>query len=124
MTDGDSMTINNLRDSANGTFVTLDDYLSLTAFEGLRIVRIRNWVCTVVCGQVAAAKIGAAWAVVSKGQWGRNVLTRGGTTVGLPKFDIFWVSHVEHCEKQEVTSDEEPAKAFFVCWAQQIEDNF
>ena len=27
MTDGDSMTINNLRDSANGTFVTLDDYL-------------------------------------------------------------------------------------------------
>ena len=30
MTDGDSMTINNLRDSANGTFVTLDDYLSLT----------------------------------------------------------------------------------------------
>ena len=30
MTDGDSMTINNLRDSANGTFVTLDDYLLLT----------------------------------------------------------------------------------------------
>ena len=30
MTDGDSMTINNLRDSANGTFVTLDDYLTLT----------------------------------------------------------------------------------------------
>ena len=30
MTDGDSMTINNLRDSANGTFVTLDDYLPLT----------------------------------------------------------------------------------------------
>ena len=30
MTDGDSMTINNLRDSASGTFVTLDDYLSLT----------------------------------------------------------------------------------------------
>ena len=30
MTDGDSMTINNLRDSANGTFVTMDDYLTLT----------------------------------------------------------------------------------------------
>ena len=30
MTDGDSMTINNLRDSANGTFVTLDDYFPLT----------------------------------------------------------------------------------------------
>ena len=30
MTNDDSMTINNLRDSANGTFVTLDDYLSLT----------------------------------------------------------------------------------------------
>ena len=30
MTDGDSVTINNLRDSANGTFVTLDDYLTLT----------------------------------------------------------------------------------------------
>ena len=33
MTDGDSMTINNLRDSGNGTFVTLDDYLSLTGYE-------------------------------------------------------------------------------------------
>ena len=33
MTDGDSMTINNLRDSANVTFVTLDDYLSLTGYE-------------------------------------------------------------------------------------------
>ena len=30
MTDGDSVTINNLCDSANGTFVTLDDYLTLT----------------------------------------------------------------------------------------------
>ena len=30
MTDGDSVTINNMRDSANGTFVTLDDYLLLT----------------------------------------------------------------------------------------------
>ena len=30
MTDGDSVTINNLRNSANGTFVTLDDYLPLT----------------------------------------------------------------------------------------------
>ena len=30
MTDGDSMTINNLRDSANGTFDTLDDYLPIT----------------------------------------------------------------------------------------------
>ena len=33
MTDGDSMTINNLRDSANGTFVALDDYLPLTGHE-------------------------------------------------------------------------------------------
>ena len=33
MTDGNSVTINNLRDSANGTFVTLDDYLPLTKFE-------------------------------------------------------------------------------------------
>ena len=33
MTDGDSVTINNLRDSANGTFVTLDDYLTLTGYE-------------------------------------------------------------------------------------------
>ena len=33
MTDGDSMTINNLRDSASGTFVTLDDYLPLTGYE-------------------------------------------------------------------------------------------
>ena len=30
MTDGDSVTFNNLRDSANGTFVNLDDYLPLT----------------------------------------------------------------------------------------------
>ena len=30
MTDGDSMTINNLRDSANGTFVTLDDISHFT----------------------------------------------------------------------------------------------
>ena len=30
MTDGDSVTIDNLRDSANGTFVTLDDCLPLT----------------------------------------------------------------------------------------------
>ena len=35
MTDGDSMTINNLRDSANGTFVTLDDYLTLTKDNGI-----------------------------------------------------------------------------------------
>ena len=33
MTDGDSMTINNLRDSAKGTFVTLDDYLPFTGYE-------------------------------------------------------------------------------------------
>ena len=33
MTDGDSVTIHNLRDSENGTFVTLDDYLTLTGFE-------------------------------------------------------------------------------------------
>ena len=33
MTDGDSVTINNLRDSAKGTFVTLDDYLTLTGYE-------------------------------------------------------------------------------------------
>ena len=32
MTDGDSVTINNLRNSANGTFVTLDDYL-FTGYE-------------------------------------------------------------------------------------------
>ena len=38
MTDGDSMTINNLRDSANGTFVTLDDYLPLTVLMGQSIV--------------------------------------------------------------------------------------
>ena len=30
MTDGDSVTINHLCDSANGTFVTLHDYLTLT----------------------------------------------------------------------------------------------
>ena len=35
MTDGDSMTINNLRDSAKGTFVTLDDYLLLTSLSRL-----------------------------------------------------------------------------------------
>ena len=33
MTDGDSMTIHNLPDSANGTFVTLDDFLTLTGCE-------------------------------------------------------------------------------------------
>ena len=33
MTDGDSVTINNLRNSANGTFVTLDDNLPLTGYE-------------------------------------------------------------------------------------------
>ena len=33
MTDGDSMTINNLRDSANGTFVTLDDSSHFTGYE-------------------------------------------------------------------------------------------
>ena len=33
MTDGDSMTTKNLRDSAKGTFVTLDDYLPLTGYE-------------------------------------------------------------------------------------------
>ena len=33
MTDGDSVTIDNLRDSANGTFVTLDDYIPLTGYE-------------------------------------------------------------------------------------------
>ena len=33
MTDGDSVTVNNLRDSANGTFVTLDDYVLLTGYE-------------------------------------------------------------------------------------------
>ena len=33
MTDGESVTINNLRDSANGTFVTLDDDLPLTGYE-------------------------------------------------------------------------------------------
>ena len=33
MTDGDSVTINNLRNSENGTFVTLDDYLPLAGYE-------------------------------------------------------------------------------------------
>ena len=33
MTDGDSVTINTLCNSANGTFVTLDDYLLLTGYE-------------------------------------------------------------------------------------------
>ena len=33
MTDGDSVTINHLCDSANGTFVTLDDCLPLTGYE-------------------------------------------------------------------------------------------
>ena len=33
MTDGDSVTTNNLRDSANVTFVTLDDYLPDTGYE-------------------------------------------------------------------------------------------
>ena len=33
MTDCDSVTINNLRNSENGTFVTLDDYLPLTGYE-------------------------------------------------------------------------------------------
>ena len=33
MTDGDSVTINTLCDSAKGTFVTLDDYLPLTGYE-------------------------------------------------------------------------------------------
>ena len=33
MTDSDSVTINNLRDFAKGTFVTLDDYLPLTGYE-------------------------------------------------------------------------------------------
>ena len=38
MTDGDSVTINNLRDSANGTFVTLDDYLTRTLPTRLEVV--------------------------------------------------------------------------------------
>ena len=33
MTDGDSVTINHLCDSASGTFVTLDDYFPLTGYE-------------------------------------------------------------------------------------------
>ena len=33
MTDGDSVTVNNLRNSENGTFDTLDDYLTLTGYE-------------------------------------------------------------------------------------------
>ena len=33
MTDGDSVTINTLCNSANGTFVTLDDYLPITGYE-------------------------------------------------------------------------------------------
>ena len=33
MTDGDSVTMNHLCNSANGTFVTLDDYLPDTGYE-------------------------------------------------------------------------------------------
>ena len=44
MTDGDSMTINNLRDSANGTFVTLDDYFPLVCIV---YVLCMNCVCIV-----------------------------------------------------------------------------
>ena len=33
MTDGDSVTMNTLCNSANGTFVTLDDYLPDTGYE-------------------------------------------------------------------------------------------
>ena len=33
MTDGDSVTMNTLCNSANGTFVTLDDYLTITSYE-------------------------------------------------------------------------------------------
>ena len=33
MTDGDSVTMNHLCNSANGTFVTLDDYLPITFFD-------------------------------------------------------------------------------------------
>ena len=40
MTDGDSVTIDNLRDSANGTFVTLDDYFPLTCRDGARTRKV------------------------------------------------------------------------------------
>ena len=36
MTDGDSVTINTLCNSANGTFVTLDDYLPITKNQGTK----------------------------------------------------------------------------------------
>ena len=42
MTDGDSVTIDNLRDSANGTFVTLDDDLLLTLLEKKEVKRNRK----------------------------------------------------------------------------------
>ena len=62
MTDGDSMTINNLRDFANGTFVTLDDYLPLTS-----------------CVQhVAVHAPGVCW---GSGSWGRLSCSTGGREV-------------------------------------------
>ena len=48
MTDGDSVTINNLRDSANGTFVTLDDYLSLTTLGQSRLKKY-DALCVIMC---------------------------------------------------------------------------
>ena len=66
MTDGDSVTMNTLCNSANGTFVTLDDYLSLTksvrssfgrtirrkaireSSIGTRLGKVPNWECFVV----------------------------------------------------------------------------
>ena len=47
MTDGDSVTINNLRDSANGTFVTLDDYLLLT--RSATFGDPRRWLAALHC---------------------------------------------------------------------------
>ena len=42
MTDGDSVTINNLRKFENGTFVTLDDYLHLTTCVCAQTVQKMN----------------------------------------------------------------------------------
>ena len=40
--DDDSVT-NNLRDSANGTFVTLEDYLPLTVSEGVSLIAMGQY---------------------------------------------------------------------------------
>ena len=57
MTDGDSVTINHLCDSANGTFVTLDDYLPHTIYtEGG--TRVSEGETSAGCGAVARSPDG------------------------------------------------------------------